>query len=313
MIAILGGFGAALIWSVGAIFASRAAQKLGPRLTLAWVMGLGLVMMGAILPFSSHARLSSAAVIWLVVGGAGNVGGLLLMYRALRVGQMGVVMPVVSTEGGIAALIAIITGQAVGVLRGAALAVTVLGVMLTAFARSPVREDEPAPSPSVLEPAMAGALEPPKVSVNLPHPRGHEDRVGAAWACLGALVFGVGLFGTGRAGSLVPAGWAILPPRVVGVVVVTLPMALRGQLRVPTGMIGAVTLSSACEIGGFYAYAVGARHGIAVAAVLSTLTGAIAAGFGRVLFGERLRFTQLVGIATIFVGVATLSLDPPGR
>src|ERR1700736_2707564 len=142
MAAVLGGLGAALIWSLGTAFASQAARALGPFLTLAWVMLIGLVALGLVLPWSGTPHVSPEAILWLVLSGAGNIGGLLILYHALRIGQMGVVMPVITTEGGIAALLSIIAGQSVSGIAGAALAVTVLGVIMTAIARRRSPDDD---------------------------------------------------------------------------------------------------------------------------------------------------------------------------
>jgi drug/metabolite transporter (DMT)-like permease len=302
MAAVLGGLGAAIIWSVGSVGASRAARGLGPMLTLAWVMLIGFVIVGVILPFSPSASPSVGALVWLVLGGAGNVGGLLLMYRALRIGQMGVVMPIVTTEGGIAAAIAIAAGQSVSTPRGAALTATVIGVAMTAISRRPATAAAgTAPAVSVSAVPVSGG---PRA---VGDPSGHDDRQAAAWASLGAVAFGIGLYATARAGAVLPASWAVMPPRVVGVVAVTLPLACSGRLRRPHGYVGWLLLSGVCEVGGFFAYTLAARHGIAVAAVLATLTGAFGTAFGRLLFGERLRATQLAGVAVTFAAVATLS------
>lgn len=259
-------------------------------------MLIGLIVLAAALPFSGSAPLSGTAILWLILGGAGNVGGLLILYHAFRLGQMGVVMPIAGTEGGIAALISILAGQRIGALAACALAATVVGVVMTAIVRRPGDE-----SAITVDPAqaaeMAGAGPPP----------GHTDGRAAAWACAAAASFGISLFATGRAGSLLPAAWAVMPPRIVGVLAVTIPVALRRQLRCSASAARLLLVAGICEVAGFFAYALGARHGIAVAAVLATLTGAISAGVGRVLFGERLRATQLVGITVIFAGVATLS------
>jgi drug/metabolite transporter (DMT)-like permease len=323
MAAVLGGLGAAVIWSVGTASASRAARALGPMLTLAWVMLIGLLALAVVLPWSGRANVSVTAVIWLVLGGAGNVGGLLILYHALRIGQMGVVMPIVSTEGGIAALIAILAGQPVTGIAGMALAATVLGGIMTAIARRPPAEDPAtaaagtagaAPPPAHIRAEAAGAAQavqsgakPAAAALPVHTPRGHRDRRAAAWAALGALSFGISLFGTGRAGSLLPTAWAVMPPRVIGVLAVTIPLALRRQLRWTPGTARLLLVAGLCEVTGFFVYAVGARHGIAVAAVLATLTGAIGVGFGRLLFGERLQPTQMAGVIVIFAGVATLS------
>jgi len=268
-------------------------------LTLAWVMLIGLAVTALLLPWSGTAPISAMSVMWLFLGRAGNVAGLLLLYRALRIGQLGVVMPIVSAEGGIAAVLAIVAGQPVSPLRAAALALTVLGVTLTAVMGRP--QDAARPGAPVAD--QTGAL-PSQVT---PTPRGHGDRRAAGWAAVAALSMGISLFGTGRAGSVLPTAWAVMPPRVIGVIAITIPLALCRRLHCPPGTVHLLLVAAVCEVGGFFAYATGARHGIAVAAVLATLTGAIGAGFGRLLFGERLSPSQVAGVLTIFVGVASLS------
>jgi drug/metabolite transporter (DMT)-like permease len=295
MLAVLGGLGAAVIWAVGAAFSSRAARRLGPMQTLAWVMLVGLVVLALVIPWTAGGHLSTAAAGWLLLAGAGNVGGLLILYHAMRIGQLGVVMPIVGTEGGIAALISIVAGQPMTALIGAALTVTVIGVMMTAITwQSPgPSSDPPMPTTSV------GA------AVLTPH--GQHDRRAAAWATLGAAAFGASLYATGRAGNLLPLAWAVLPPRVVGVVALTIPLVLQRKLRWPRDATKLVVVAGLCEIGGFLAYAIGARHNIAIAAVLATLIGAISVGVGRILYRERLTATQLLGVAVIFAGVATVA------
>ena len=66
-------------------------------------------------------------------------------------------------------------------------------------------------------------------------------------------------------------------------------------------------VSGVCEVAGFALFAFGARHGIAVAAVLASLFAAIAAVAAHVLFRERLARTQVAGVVLIVVAVAALS------
>jgi drug/metabolite transporter (DMT)-like permease len=61
------------------------------------------------------------------------------------------------------------------------------------------------------------------------------------------------------------------------------------------------------EVAGFALFAFGARHGIAVAAVLSSQFAAIAAIAAYLLFRERLTPVQVAGVAVIVVGVGILS------
>jgi drug/metabolite transporter (DMT)-like permease len=276
-IAVLGGGGAALVFGVATLCSARSSRVIGAASALGWVALTGLIIG---LPFALVTgvpeHVDATTVAWLAVSGAGNVLGLLLAYRALRAGQVGMVAPIVSTEGAVAALVAVAAGESLSARSGAALAVIAIGVALAGIRRSPAATQ--------------------------------RLRAGVIPAAAAALSFGVSLYATGRAGSVLPIAWAVLPPRIVGTAVVTLPLAVAGRLRLTRSVLPLVIISGACEVAGFALFALGARHGIAVAAVLASLFGAVAALLARVVFRERLARVQLAGIATIVAGVATLSL-----
>jgi drug/metabolite transporter (DMT)-like permease len=95
--------------------------------------------------------------------------------------------------------------------------------------------------------------------------------------------------------------------RLLGTVVVLLPLALRGALRLTREALPYVLFSGVCEIVGFTTYVVGARHSVAVTAVTASQFAAFAVLGGVVLFGERLARLQLGGVAVIIAGVTLLS------
>ena len=68
-----------------------------------------------------------------------------------------------------------------------------------------------------------------------------------------------------------------------------------------------VVASGLAEVVGFVSYAIGARHGIAIAAVLASQFAALAAIGAAVLFRERLGRTGVAGVIVIAVGVAVVS------
>jgi drug/metabolite transporter (DMT)-like permease len=68
-----------------------------------------------------------------------------------------------------------------------------------------------------------------------------------------------------------------------------------------------VITAGLCEVGGFASYAVGARHGIAISAVLASQFAALAALAAYLLFRERITRLQLAGVVTIALGVAVLT------
>ena len=223
-------------------------------------------------------RLGSRELGWLAIAGLGNVAGLLFNYAALRVGKVSIVGPISSTEGAIAALLAIVAGEAIGPGIGVTLGLIVVGVVLAGIT----------PGGGSGDPLRASLL-----------------------ACGAALCFGVGLYATARVSGALPLVWALVwalvPARVLGVVVVALPLIVSRRLRITLPALPLVVASGLCEVAGFASYAIGSRHGIAVAAVLASQFAALAAIAAYLLFHERLTRLQLAGVTGIAVGVAVVS------
>ena len=135
-----------------------------------------------------------------------------------------------------------------------------------------------------------------------------DDRRAALYALAAALAFGASLYATGRLGAQLPLAWVLLPARLVGVVVVAIPLALTRRLRLSRRALPLVVASGLCEVAGFGLFTLGARDGIAISAVLASQFGALAGVIAFVLFRERLARVQVAGVATIAVGVGLLSL-----
>lgn len=275
MIAVLGGLGAALCWATATLSAARGSRLVGARSILAWVMIVGFAIT---VPFAIAAgvpsELTARDVTWIAISGAGNVAGLLLSYSALRVGKVSIVAPITSTEGAIAAVLAVATGEALGLPSAALLAAIAAGVVLAS-----------------LTPSEGG---------------GHPGRA-TLLAVAAAGSFGASLFATAKVSNALPLVWAVIPPRLVGVVVVALPLLVLRRIRIEAAAVPFVIVSGVCEVVGFASFSLGARHSIAVSAVLASQFAAFAAAAAFVLFRERLRGVQIAGIATIAVCVAVLS------
>jgi drug/metabolite transporter (DMT)-like permease len=277
VLAVLGGLGAAVCWATGTLAGARASRVVGPQRVLAWVMLVGLVVVAPLIVAAGVPHgIGAREVVWLVVSGVGNVAGLLCVYAAVRIGKISIVSPIVSTEGAIAALLAVAVGERLGAPTAVLLAILVAGVALASRGE---------------DPDLPGA---------------HTLRA-SGLAATAAVVFGIGLFATGRVSQSLPLAWALLPPRLVGVALVSLPLLARGQLRVPRSVAPYVVLAGLCEVTGFASYAFGARHGIAIAAVLASQFAAFAVVASFVLFRERLAYVQVAGIATVAVCVAVLT------
>ena len=248
---------------------------IGAWSVLAWVMLVGFVVVAPFVAVhGTPDALGKRELGWLVVSGAGNVGGLLFAYKALRVGKVSIVAPITSTEGAIAAVLAVVTGETLGAGAGLMLVVIAVGVTLASIGPG------------------GGSGDPLRASL---------------FASAAALCFGASLYATARASDLLPLVWAVFPARVLGVVAVALPLAVTRRLRLTRKAVPLVVASGLCEVLGFASYALGSRHGIAVAAVLASQFAALAAVAAYFLFRERLTRLQLSGIVAIAIGVAVLT------
>ncbi len=288
MIAILGGLGAAGAWAISTLCSSRSSRMIEPRSVVAGVMLVGFVITAPIAALRGiPAALDAASAAWLVLAGAGNVAGLVLTYHALRIGQVVLVAPLVSTEGAIAAVIALLAGESLAPGVGLALAVIAAGVCVAATpasAATEARHTTAVDARDVTHPAAAVTL-----------------------AMLAACTFGLSLYATGKAAATLPSSWVVLSARAIGTIALVIPLAAAGRLRLSGRALPLIVASGVCEVLGFFSYAAGARDGIAVAAVLSSQFAAIAAVAAYFLFGERLNRIRLAGVVGVVAGVALLS------
>jgi drug/metabolite transporter (DMT)-like permease len=281
MLAMVFGIATACLWAVTTLASSRASRLIGPAPTLALVMLLGLlVAVPAVALTGPLPTLGMEELGWLALAGFGNVLGLLLQYRGVRTGQVGVVATIVSTEGAITALIAIALGEPVVGGGTVALAMVATGALLAASGPGAAR-----PSPSL---ATGG------------------PRQAALYAAVAAVIFGASLYALGRVGTDLPIAWAILPARLAGTFVIALPLGVRGGLRTDRAAMPAVVVTALAEVGGVVMFALGARSSIAVTAVLASQFAVVAAVAALFLFNERLARRQWIGVATTAIGVAVL-------
>jgi drug/metabolite transporter (DMT)-like permease len=297
LLAVLGGLGAAVCWTVSALCASSASQAIGADSTLGWVMLIGLVI---VIPptavLASPAHLSPAVAGLLATAGASNVAGLLVEYLAFRRGKVGVITAIASTEGMVAAVISAVAGARLGLTTGLLLGLVTLGVAVSAASPgndAPPSEDAPA----------EGARHAPA-----------GPRRAVPWSALAvsaALMFGVSLYTTGRAGQQVPVLWVLWPARLFGAALVAAPLAARRRLRLTRRALPLVAAAGAAEVLGVLSYAIGARHDLAVAAVLASQFAALTAVAAYFIHRQRLSRSQLAGLAAVVAGVTLLSAFSP--
>lgn len=283
MVAMLGGLGAALSWAIATLASSRSSRMIGPMSVLGWVMAVGLVAAIGPALLATPVDLGLPEIAGLIVTGLSHNFGLLLAYGALSIGRVSIVAPIVATEGALAALVSVALGEPLAVTTAILLAAIAIGVVLAAMER-PASEDQI----TRVDPA--------------------RTRRAAILAIAAAVTFSVGLVLSGRLGAAgVPPAWVMAVSRSVGVLIIVLPLVLTGRFRLTRAALPLVVLAGLLEVFGGAVYVVAASEGVAIAAVLSSQFAAIAAVAAFILFHERIQRLQVVGVATIGVGVTILA------
>lgn len=280
MTALLGGLGAALSWASATLCAATSSRRIGGVPTLAWVMLSGLAVCAPLAAAGGWPDgLDGPALGWLALAGGGNVGGLALLYTAMRHGEIGVLASIASTEGAISAVIAIGGGERPAALTLIGFVPLLCGVVMVALGP---------------DARLRG---------------GAPGRGGAVALAAGAAgSFGLSLYAAGRASAAVPIGWVALPARLVGVAVLVAALAA-GARPLVSPAAGRIALAAGVfEVLGILSFAWGARDGIAITSVMSSQFSALAALGAFLLLHERLVRRQVAGVGVLGLGVALVAL-----
>lgn len=307
MTAIIGGLGAAILWAAATLASSRSSRMIGSRVVLAWIMIVGTAVgLPLALATGVPANVDGEVLVYLAIAGMSYSGGLYATYRALTIGKVSIVAPIVATEGAIAALLAIALGDALALGSIAVLAVIAVGVVLSSM--DSARPDVPAGDIELAAdaldgpPAQAGSFAASAVPT---HP---DTRQAVLLSVAAAAIFGIGLVASGKAAVLIAPVWVALSSRLVGLVLVAVPLLAQRRLSVTRAALPLVVLAGTAEILGSTLSAWGATDSIAIVAVLGSQFAAIAAVAAFLLFGERLSRLQTAGVATIVLGVTALAV-----
>ena len=276
---ILFGLLTALFFAAGTLASSRLVRMIGPLSAIAGMMMIGLVIITPMIFINGvPEKLNATNATWLIVGGLGNLCGLLLAYAAFRIGKVGVVAPILCTEGAIAATISGLAGESIAPIVIFLLLLIVGGVVLAAIAPDPVPVENEQPLKAALI------------------------------ATTGAIIFGIGLFATGKISGELPLEWILLPARIVTLICIAIPLLLLRKFRMTRPAAPLILLAGVAEIFGYAAYTTGAAQSVAITAVLASLFAPISAVAAYLLFRERLGRQQVVAVVIIVTGVVTLTL-----
>jgi drug/metabolite transporter (DMT)-like permease len=266
---------AATCWGAGDFNGGLLSRRIGALTVLLGVEAIALAAAAIALAASGARVPGTAALAWGLGAGAAGAVGLVLLYRAMALGQISVVAPISACGAGLPVLVGLASGEDPGAAALAGIAIALVGCVLVA------REQ--------------GA--------------GNGNGQGAVGLALLATVgIGIYLLGMDRATEEAAIWWPLLLSRVGSFgVALTATLVRRGPLPAAAD-VPALALVGLADFGGSALYTAASAQGLlTLAAVLAALYPVVSVLLARGLLGERLTRPQLAGIALALSGVCLMA------
>jgi len=286
------GLGAALGYALHDFLMVKVVRAAAVWTALTWSMGIGLVILLPLALVIDGPPSGSAewrAVVFAAASGICEAAGLGCLLRGLVTGNLSVVTPLASLAGGFVAVIMIARGEPLSGLALLGLPLAVVGGLMASM--------EKAPKDEVFGPDDGAA----------PPARRTRATAGAGWALLSSALFAVTVLLFVEAGALHPVALAAYGR--LGTMVVLVPVALMlAGLRLPRALARRSATAGVFDAAAFVALAAAISIGpVAIASVVASQGGTMAALLGLFVLRERLSRVQIVGVALTCVAVALLA------
>lgn len=285
---IFAGITAALCWGTSDFLSRSQSERIGFYKTVVYSQAVTLIVILATVPFiSPNLALPTGPVLALIAAGGVNFIAFILLYRSFYEGAVSVVAPITYTYPAVTAVLAVaLLGASLSPIQTVSIAGITTGVILLSTRFSQLKASTKGGSSRRLS-AGAGLA------------------VGAS-ASFGVVYFGVG-FAAPHVSVVLPV--MLLRAVAVGAGFLLAPV-LKTEVRPGRHVISKTILAMGILEGvGFltYTYGIeGAGSSLPVVTALSSMGGAVAAGYGITLLRERLEPNQVLGIFLSLAGVFML-------
>jgi drug/metabolite transporter (DMT)-like permease len=120
---------ASVLWGTGDFAGGRLSRQLPLLVVVTCSQGAGLVVLLLILLARGH--FAPAALMWGMAAGLLSLGSVTCFYRALAVGTMSVVAPVVATSAAVPVFVGLAGGERPGAVTTVGIALALCGVVLS--------------------------------------------------------------------------------------------------------------------------------------------------------------------------------------
>ena len=314
MLTVLLGFGTATGYALHDFLMVKVVRAASVWTGLTWSMGVALAILLPLAlvldgPPSGSAEWRAAGIA--VASGLAEAAGLACLLRGLVTGRLSLVTPLASLSGGLVSLIMVLGGETLSTAALVGLPLAVAGGLLASIERVPKDEvfgPDPTPAETVGTAPQDGA-DPPASAGPAATRRARRTRAtaGAGWALASSALFGVTMLLLAWATALQPV--AIAAYGRLGTMAVLVPVTLMlAGLRLPRALAKRSAVAGCFDAGAFVALATAISVGpVAVASVLASLGGLVAAVLGYVFLRERLSAVQYAGVGITCIAVALLA------
>jgi drug/metabolite transporter (DMT)-like permease len=279
------GLAAALSWGLADYFAALSSRRTG---ALRVVLGFHVVatVLLAIVVFGSGDGISdvgSRDLVWFGFIGALGWLSYLAFYRALAIGPISIVSPVVSAYAAVTVICAVlISNERLSVGEALAVAVVLFGVLLASSDLRQIRALERLAAVGIVLALVTAVL-------------------------IGAFVYGVAYF-SDEYGWLVP----IFIARAFSTIFLLVTAIQTGEWRFPVrarGVLGMIAFIAVVDTVGYVAFNFGVRHAdTSIVATAAAPYSVVPIAAGVLLMQERPSRAQWGGIALVIAGLVLLGL-----
>ena len=281
---ILFGLGAAVAWGCADYVAASAGRRVGSvRVVLGFHVVAAAILALVVLTSGSLSDVTAADLPFFTLIGAVGWGSYVCFYRALAIGPISVLSPIVSGYAAVTVILAVVfLGERLSAAETAAVLVSFTGVALASSGLRRIFSIEWVDAHGLLF-----AL--------------------AAMVLLGGFVLGVSVK-TDELGFIAPVFLA----RLASTVLVVLTALRGGRWRFPdrsSRVIGAIALLAFLDTAGYVAFNVGTEHGdTAVVAAASAPYAVIPVVAGVLFLHERPTPVQWAGVGLVIAGLVGLGI-----
>jgi len=278
------GLAAAVSWGLADYSAAISSRRIGSlRVVLGFHVVATVVVALAVLASGEIGRLGDADPLDFILLGAVGCGSYLAFYRALAIGPISVVSPIVSGYAAVTVVLAVtLLGDRPSIPETLAILVAMFGVVLASADLAQIRSQHRPPLAGIMFALLAMAL-------------------------LGGFVFGVAYHSEGL-GWLVP----IFLARACTTIFLLLAAARGRALDLPDrspGLLGTIVLLALLDTGGYVAFNLGIRHAdTSIVATASAPYAVIPIVMGVVVLHERPGRVQWLGVALVLGGLVLLGV-----